>query len=46
MKKGRHYSEEEIVIISKSAIGKSFKEIRDYEIVTVDEEKIQKGSRV
>ena len=44
MKKGRHYSEEEINIISQSAIGKSFREIRDSELVTIEDNKIQKGS--
>ena len=44
MKKGRHYLEEEIAIISQSAIGKSFREIRDAEIVTLEDDKITKGS--
>ena len=44
MKKGRHYLEEEIGIISQSAIGKSFREIRDAEIVTLEDDKITKGS--
>lgn len=44
MKKGRHYLEEEIGIISQSAIGKSFREIRNAEIVTIEDDKITKGS--
>ena len=44
MKKGRHYSKEEIAVISQSAIGKSFREIRDVELVTIEDEKVQKGS--
>ena len=44
MKKGRHYSKEEIAVISQSAIGKSFREIRDVELITVEDEKVQKGS--
>ena len=43
MKKGRHYSEYEIEIISKSAIGKSFKEIQYAELVEKADEKVQKG---
>ena len=39
MKKGRHYLEEEIGFISQSAIGKSFREIRDAEIVTLEDDK-------
>ena len=44
MKKGRHYSKEEIVVITQSAIGKSFREIRDAELITLEDKKIQKGS--
>ena len=44
MKKGRHYLEEEIGIISQSAIGKSFREIRDAEIVILEDDKVTKGS--
>lgn len=44
MKKGRHYLEEEIGIISQSAIGKSFREIRNAEIATLEDDKITKGS--
>lgn len=44
MKKGRHYSKEEIAVISQSAIGKSFREIRDVELITIEDEKVQKGS--
>ena len=44
MKKGRHYSKEEIAVISQSAIGKSFREIRDVELITVEDENFQKGS--
>lgn len=44
MKKGRHYTEEEIKVIAQSAIGKTFKDIIDSEIITVDKDKIQKGS--
>ena len=44
MKKGRHYLEEEIVFISQSAIGKSFREIMDAEIVTLEDYKVTKGS--
>ena len=44
MKKGRHYSKDEIAIISQSAIGKSFKEIKDKELMSFGEDKIQKGS--
>lgn len=44
MKKGRHYLEEEIAFIANSAIGKTFREIRDIAVVTVEEDKITKGS--
>ena len=44
MKKGRHYLEEEIGFISQSAIGKSFREIRDAEIVILEDDKVTKGS--
>ena len=44
MKKGRHYSKDEIAIISQSVIGKSFKEIKDKELMSFGEDKIQKGS--
>lgn len=44
MKKGRHYSEEEIEILSQSAIGKSFREIRDAELITREGDIITKGS--
>ena len=44
MKKGRHYSQEEISVISQTAIGKTFKEIQDLEIIEVTNKKIQKGS--
>lgn len=44
MKKGRHYSKEEIAVISQSAIGKSFREIRDAELITIEDERVQKGS--
>lgn len=44
MKKGRHYSEEEVKLIAQSAIGKTFKEIIDSELITIENNKIQKGS--
>ena len=44
MKKGRHYSETEIRILAQSVIGKAFNEIKKYEIVSIDDSKIQKGS--
>ena len=44
MKKGRHYSKEEIAVISQTAIGKSFREISDAELMTFGEDKTQKGS--
>ena len=44
MKKGRHYLEEEIGFISQSAIGKSFREIMDAEMVTLEDDKVTKGS--
>ncbi|MBE6139201.1 MAG: DUF2764 family protein [Firmicutes bacterium] len=44
MKKGRHYLEEEIGFIAQSAIGKSFRDIRDTEVITVEDGKITKGS--
>lgn len=43
MKKGRHYSEYEIAIITQSALGKSFKEIKDLELVNDEDTKVQKG---
>lgn len=43
MKKGRHYSEYEVSIISQSAIGKTFKEIKDAELIESIDEKVQKG---
>ena len=44
MKKGRHYSKEEIAVISQTAIGKSFREISDAELIISGEDKTQKGS--
>lgn len=44
MKKGRHYTEEEIVVISQSAIGKSFKELMTMAYIIVEDDKVQKGS--
>lgn len=44
MKKGRHYSKEEIAVISQTAIGKSFREISDAELMAFGEDKTQKGS--
>ena len=44
MKKGRHYSKEEIAVITQSAMGKSFREIMDAELVTIEDKKMQKGS--
>ena len=44
MKKGRHYSKEEIAVISQTAIGKSFREISDAELMSFGEDKTQKGS--
>ena len=44
MKKGRHYLEEEIGFIAQSAVGKSFREIRDTEVIPVEDDKITKGS--
>ena len=44
MKKGRHYSREEIAVIVSSAIGKTFNEINQLTYITGDETKVQKGS--
>ena len=44
MKKGRHYSREEIAVIASSAIGKTFNEINQLTYITGDETKVQKGS--
>lgn len=44
MKKGRHYSKEEIAVISQTAIGKSFREISDAELMAFGEDKTKKGS--
>ncbi len=44
MKKGRHYSEEEIKVIAQSAIGKSFKDIINSELITIENNQMQKGS--
>ena len=44
MKKGRHYSREEIVVISKSIIGKSFKDIISMNYYVLDESGVKKGS--
>ncbi len=44
MKKGRHYSREEIAVIIASAIGKTFNEINNLTYITSDESKVQKGS--
>ena len=44
MKKGRHYSKEEIAVISQTAIGKTFREISDAELMIFGEDKTQKGS--
>ena len=43
MKKGRHYKEEEIKVLSESIIGKTFREIQDANLMTVKETKITKG---
>lgn len=43
MKKGRKYSKEEITIIAKSAIGKTFREIKDAELVSVSDKALKKG---
>ena len=43
MKKGRHYKEEEIKVLSQSIIGKTFREIQDANLMTVKETKITKG---
>lgn len=44
MKKGRHYSREEIEVISKSIIGKSFKDIISMNYYVLDESGVKKGS--
>lgn len=44
MKKGRHYTEEEIRFLAKSVLGKSFNDIINSQYITVDSNKIQKGS--
>lgn len=44
MKKGRHYLVDEIAFIAQTAIGKSFREIRDADIVTLEDDKVTKGS--
>lgn len=43
MKKGRRYSREEIEVIAKSAIGKTFRELKDKELVTASEKSLKKG---
>lgn len=43
MKKGRLYNREEIELISKSAIGKTLNEIMNTEIVTVENNTLNKG---
>ncbi len=43
MKKGRRYSREEIEVIAKSAIGMTFRELKDKELVTVSEKSLKKG---
>ncbi len=43
MKKGRHYSEYEISIITQSVLSKSFRDIKDSSLVEYDAEKMQKG---
>lgn len=43
MKKGRRYSREEIEVIAKSAIGKTFRELKDKELITVTEKSLKKG---
>ena len=43
MKKGRHYSKEEITYLSQSVIGKSFREIRDADLIILEDEKVTKG---
>jgi len=44
VKKGRHYLVDEIAFIAQTAIGKSFREIRDADIVTLEDDKVTKGS--
>lgn len=43
MKKGRHYSEYEISVITQSALGKSFRDIKNSSLVDYDYVKMQKG---
>ncbi len=43
MKKGRRYSREEIEVIAKSAIGMTFRELKDKELVIVSEKSLKKG---
>lgn len=43
MKKGRHYSQEEIELIAKSAIGRTFNEIKNYELISCEDGKVTKG---
>ena len=38
MKKGRRYTQEEIVLISQSAIGKTFRELMNSELITFESE--------
>ena len=43
MKKGRRYSRQEIEIISKSALGKSFNDILNSELITIEDKEANKG---
>ena len=43
MKKGRIYNRVEIEIIAKSAIGKTFREIKDKELITISDNSLKKG---
>lgn len=43
MKKGRHYSEYEISVITQSVLGKSFREVKDSSLVEYDDVRMQKG---
>ncbi len=44
MKKGRYYSEDEVKTIAQSVIGKTFNDIINSELITIEDNKIQKGS--
>lgn len=43
MKKGRRYNIDEIEVIAKSSIGKTFKDLKEMEMISISDEALKKG---